>query len=554
MPGSHGMPAASNQQADIRFGIQYINGCSERMKGNLKEALTLFEECRSLNPQNTAVYYEIGTIYKLLGANDLALKHAKVCAAADPKNEWYQLLLIDCYNAGKQYSQAIKIRETLVKNYPGRNEFKEELAIEYAITGQYDKSFKLYNELEKTYGVNEQLTLNKLKLLKSQGKAKEAETELKRLLATDPSQPRYYSYLAEFYTETGNLEAAKSMYDKIVELDPNNPSVNLALHDYYMASGKRDLAYDYLKKAFENPELDAGTKSAIAGDYYKRAELGDQSSLKQGMELGQIAVNVHPNSSEANATLADFYRLNKNVREAARYYYLASVQERKNVRVWEHLLFADNDLANYDSLERHSAKAMELFPSLPLFYLYNGVANAQVKNYKKASQSLKDGLEFVSGNQALMMDFLRSLGDAYHSAGEYDKSDKAFEDALKLDSDNTYVLNNYAYYLSLRNDRLDRAEKLSRRSNELQPNNRSYMDTYGWILYQQKRYSEAEVWLSKAAGLGPKNPTILEHYGDVLFKLNKPEEALKRWNEAKEAGGNSDELIKKIKEKKLSEK
>ena len=523
------------------------------MKGNLREALALFEECRRLDPKNMPVYYELGTIYKLLGANEMALKNAKVCAAADPKNEWYQLLLIECYNAGKQYAQAIKVRENLLRNFPNRNEFKEDLAIEYAITGQYDKSFKLYNELEKNYGVSEQLTLNKVKLLKSQNKLKEAENELKKLSATDPSQARYYSYLAEFYAEQNNLEAAKAMYDKIMEVDPSNPSIHLAMYDYYTAKGEAAKAFDHLRKAFENPDLDAGTKAAIAGDYFKRAQQGDKKSLDQGIELCLIATDIHPQSSVCNAILADLYRLNKDLKPAARYYYLAAINERVNVRVWENLLFTDNDLNQYDSLEHHSERAMDIFPSFPLLYLYNGVANTQLGNHKKAAKSLREGLEYVSGNKALMLDFLRSLGDTYNSLKDYSESDKSFEDALKIDSDNTYVLNNYAYYLSLRNDNLAKAEKLSKRSNELQPNNRSYMDTYGWILFQQKKYTEAEVWLSKAASLGPANATILEHYGDVLYKMNKTAEAFQKWNAAKDAGGNSEELLKKIKDKKLND-
>jgi len=122
-----------------------------------------------------------------------------------------------------------------------------------------------------------------------------------------------------------------------------------------------------------------------------------------------------------------------------------------------------------------------------------------------------------------------------------------------MESDNPYVLNNYAYYLSLRNENLDKAEKLSKRANELRPNDRSYLDTYGWILFQQKKYPEAEEYLRKAANMGPKNPTILEHYGDVLFKLNKSAEALKQWEAAKQSGGNSEALTNKIKNKKLND-
>ena len=538
---------------EARFGYAYITACSERIKGNLQEALKLFEECKTLEPNNPAASYELATLYKLLGQNDKALINARFCAESDPKNEWYQLLLIDCYNSNKQYNQSVRVRESLVKNFPEKNDFKEDLAIEYAILGQYDRSYKIYDELEKNYGVSEQLTLNKVKLLKSQKKPKEAEQELKKLSDSNKNESRYYAFLAEFYLDQNELEKAKSMYDAILKVEPNNPMVNLALHDYYSAKGDEAQAFDYLKTALQNPDLDVRSKAEITGSFYNRAEAHSEKDLKQGLELSKIMLAVHPNSTESNAIYADFLRLDHKPKEAVLYYYLAATNEKRDFRVWENLLVVDEELNQYDSLEHHSAAAMELFPNQPANYLFNGVANIQLKNYSKATQSLNDGIEFVIDNKSSMLDFLRLLGDANFYLKDYPASDKAFDNALKIDSDNSYVLNNYAYYLSLRNENLDKAEKFSKRTNELKPNDRSYMDTYGWILYQQKKYKEAEDWLSKAAIRGPQNPTILEHYGDVLYRLNKNSEALMQWEAAKMSGGNSEGLLKKIKTKKLND-
>jgi tetratricopeptide (TPR) repeat protein len=551
------LPAIKGDNAspfdNTRFGFMYVNACLERKKGNLQEAAQLFEECKKINPSDPAVHYELGTVYKLLGSNDMALANAKFCAQVDYRNEWYQLLLVDCYNATKQYHQAIKIREMLVKNFPAKNEFKEDLAIEYAFMGQYDKSFKIYDELERTYGINEQISLNKVKLLKSQKKFKEVEQELKKLSDSDKNEPRYYAYLAEFYLEQNDMEKAKLMYDKILLVDPNNPTVNLALHDYYSSKGKEQEAFEHLKKAFLNPDLDVATKAEIIGTFYNKAETTSKQAHDQGLDLAKIMLEVHPTSTEANAIYADFLRLDKRLKESESYYYKAAISEKRDFRVWENLLIVDEELGWYDSLEHHSARAIELFPSQAEIYLYNGAANSQLKNYSKAAQSLRDGLEFVSDNKNLKIKFLSALGDAHFNLREYEKSDKAFEEALKIDSDNTYVLNNYAYYLSLRAENLERAEKLARRANELRTNERSYIDTYGWILYKQKKYKEAEEWLSKAAKMGPKNPTILEHYGDVLYRLNKLQEAYKQWEAAKQSGGSSMELLNKIKDKKLND-
>ena len=105
----------------------------------------------------------------------------------------------------------------------------------------------------------------------------------------------------------------------------------------------------------------------------------------------------------------------------------------------------------------------------------------------------------------------------------------------------------------MRKDKLEKAEKFSKRSNELSPNTRSYIDTYGWILYQLGKYKDAEVWLARASKMGNKSAVLLEHYGDVLYKLNKTEEAVNIWKEAKIAGQGSEFLDKKIAEKTLND-
>jgi tetratricopeptide (TPR) repeat protein len=550
-------PAKQNTQAvEAEFTSNFIDGCAalQPQKQNLQLALTYFNECKKLDPNSIPLKYELGKTYKLLGANALAIQNAKACAEADPKNEWYQLLLIECYVTVKEFNQAVKLREQLVKNFPGKVEFKEDLAIEYSRVGDFDKSYKIYDELELTYGINEQITLNKCKLLKNQKKFKETEQELLRLSNFDKTEPRYYAYLADFYIEQNKLDEAKLMYDKILKIDPNNPSINLALHDYYSAQGKDDDAFACLKKAFQNPDLEIEYKVDAARYYYSRAEKQPESNYySRGLELSEILIKTHPKDAKGNAIYADFLILAGNIKGASKYYYLAAANETIDFRVWGQLLFADSELRQYDSLEHHSAIAMELFPNQPTTYFFNGIANMQLRNHKKAAQSLKDGLEFVVDNKALMMDFYSNMGDAYFYLKDYPKSDKAFDDALKINADNTYVLNNYAYYLSLRKENLDKAEKLSKKTNELTPNNRNYMDTYGWILYQQKKYKEAEEWLSAAAKIGPPKADILEHYGDVLYKLDKTEEALTQWGLAKQAGGNSENLLTKIRTRKLND-
>ena len=89
---------------------------------------------------------------------------------------------------------------------------------------------------------------------------------------------------------------------------------------------------------------------------------------------------------------------------------------------------------------------------------------------------------------------------------------------------------------------------MSRKCIELDPDQATYQDTYGWVLYKLKRYKDAEKWLKKAVDGEGESAVILEHYGDVLFKVNRKAEAIKYWNRSKNLNGGSELLNKKIRE------
>ena len=128
------------------------------------------------------------------------------------------------------------------------------------------------------------------------------------------------------------------------------------------------------------------------------------------------------------------------------------------------------------------------------------------------------------------------------------------QQALKLKPEDPYVLNNYAYYLSLRNEKLEKALEMSKKSNDLQKNNASFLDTYAWIFYKLGKYEDAYIWMLEAKKYSEKiTPTIADHIGDILFKLGKTEEAVREWERAKSLGDTRELLDRKIKEKKLYE-
>jgi Tfp pilus assembly protein PilF len=143
------------------------------------------------------------------------------------------------------------------------------------------------------------------------------------------------------------------------------------------------------------------------------------------------------------------------------------------------------------------------------------------------------------------------LGDAYNGTKEYAKSDKAYEEALAYNPNNLYVLNNYSYYLALRKENLERAEKMSAQTVKDQPNNSSFLDTYAWVLYMREKYREAKKIIERALAVPGASSTLYEHCGDILFQLGDVEGAVVQWEKARSLTTQHDIIDKKIANRRL---
>jgi tetratricopeptide (TPR) repeat protein len=218
---------------------------------------------------------------------------------------------------------------------------------------------------------------------------------------------------------------------------------------------------------------------------------------------------------------------------------------------WQNLLFLDSQAGLSDSVIVHAEQALELFPNQAMIYYFNGIAYLRKKNYSEAAQTLEQAKKLSANNPNLLGEIDSMLGDAYNEMRENEKSDKAYEDALTLNTDNEYVLNNYSYYLSLRKANLEKAEKMSALLIKNHPDNPAYLDTHAWVLYQLGKYKEAKKVMERVFPLGKGNEIYFEHYGDILYQLGDIDEAVEQWQKAKSLNGNNEVLNKKITNRKI---
>lgn len=516
----------------------FIEASTEYVKGNSEEAREMFKQVLEIDSKHHASMYNLAKIHFEAGEYKEAVKYAEEALELNPENYWYYSQLSDIYESAHDLKSAIKVQERMVERFPEDIDALFDLAQFYIGDNDYEKSVAVYDRIEAQIGMNEDVVFRKHQLYLYLNRPEEALAEIEKLISFFPNDQRYYQAQYDLLMMSGREKEAIQTLEQLLETNPNDAFALLALADYYKSEGDFKKSDTFLFRAFDNDQVDLESKVKILSALYPYAERDPE--VRQRMEeLGSRLYASHPESALVNGVRADIFQA-AGQQDSARAYYRKSLDiDPSNQQVWQELLFIDSENGDYAALEKDAEEALEYFPNQTLFLYFFGVGSAENDHADEAIYAFekikKVGSSSANGNQELLMQAYLSLGDLYNELEEFDKSDENFEAALEIDDDNPLILNNYAYFLSLRNEQLDKAAKMVQKALEVSPGQSAYQDTYGWILYQQGDLKGAEEWIKKAIDNGGQGE-VYEHYGDVLFKQGQVETARKYWEKASETG------------------
>ncbi len=541
---------------ELQIQNLYIEALNEKMLGNVEDAVGLFNAVLKLDPDNHAAYYELSRLAYEKNSLEEAEQFASKAVKLNPKNEWYHIYLAEAKAHMGDYVGAAKAYQAIINEMPELTEYLHDVAYMYAKGNEFEKAIDTYNKIEELEGISEQLILQKQSNYIKMEKIDKAAQEIRRLIDEFPEQDNYYILMGEIYEANEFHKKALESYELLLKRSPNNPQALLAIAEIQRKTGNDADYKKTITKVFGSTELDINTKIFMFIPYIE--EVAENPEIAQEvLEMAKLIKKVHPNDAKAATALADVLYNSGKKEEAIEAYKKAAAFEESPITVWIQLydLFAkEND---YASMREYGDAGAKRFPddATPLFY--SGAACMQLKDYKSAVEKYEASLEKEIPNPQAIAQILSALGDAYNELGNHEKSDSCYDEVLVINPNDAFTLNNYAYYLSLREAKLEKAQKMSRRSNMLVEDNSSFQDTYAWILYKLGDFKEAKEWIEKAisnmGAEGGDRPVLLEHYGDILFKTGDIEAALDNWQKALDAGGDQEVLGKKIKTKAISE-
>lgn len=554
LAGTTGVVAQKKKTIDegnkTAFEQALINGHREMALGNEDKAIDFFSQCTRLLPESALPHYKLSQLYQKSKRRTEALQEIDKAIELDKTNKWYFLHKARLLAEMNKHEASANAYEQAIKLDPMSEELYFEASLMYASAAKYSKALELMDELEKITGINEEISLQKERLYLAQNKLKKAVAEMQRLSDAYPQEMRYVGMLAEIYAANGQQDKAFELYQKILQNEPDNGFAHFAIADYWREKGDLAKAFEATRKGFADGNVDVKPKLNMLVAYLN--VIGTNKELKEeAFTLVEILTETHPDEPSAHVIYGDLLVADKQYKEARDHYNLALLSEQDKFNVWQQLIMCSAEVYDFSRMAKDCDRALELFPNMPELYVWGGIAHYQTKEYEKTIGHSKSGLALGLADISQQIQMLSQLGDAAHFTGNHQLSDSAYEAVLNIDNANTYVLNNYAYFLSVRKVKLDRALEMSAKTLETSPESATYLDTYGWILFQQGKYTEALEQLEKAVIRDTESAEVTEHYADALFKTGKVNEAVEQWKKAKEQGGDALRLDQKIRERKI---
>lgn len=489
--------------------FDYIFQEAERQKyaQHYADAIDLFEYCHRLDPTSGAVMYELADLYRYVKNDSLSVAMLEEACRLYPDNYWYKERLVYFYENQRRNDDALHALEEMSQQFPEKGEVLMMLLNAYQKNNDSENMVKVLDKMELKEGKSEQLSMDKFRLFLQMNDEKRAFEEMVSLADEYPNDLRYQVVIGDLYLDAGKKEEALNQFKMVEEKDSNNVTLLMSMSNYYHEEGADSLYHKYLTKLLANPSFDEASRARLLGVLVREDLNRQQSDSAALFRLFDEALR-QPQEHTDILELRVRYMVTKGMpsEEIKPYLYkMLEVDPENNMARQQLLSYAieDNDTVGVVNICK---PAVEYNVSDPVFYYYLGIAYVQMEEHQKAVDAFREGLEHVedgveTNKVQLYVNMYSLLGDIYHQLGQDDKAFQMYDSCLLYRQNEPTVLNNYAYYLSLKKKDLKKAEEMSRKANELAPDNPTYLDTYAWVLYQQKRYDEAKQYMDKVVEL-----------------------------------------------------
>ncbi len=537
-----------------KFDYLFLEAARMKETGEYDTAYELYNRCLELQPHSAVVLYELANFNLYLNQPEQAQGLLERAVQLSPDNLWYRQSLAAFYQQRGLTAKAIEAYEQIAEQFPKQSNALVVLVDLYGREKRYADVVNALDRLEVKEGKSEQISMEKFRMYENLNDKEKAFNEIESLAKGYPNDLHYQALLGDTYLNNDRVEEGYTIARSMLQEEPDNTMAQLLLATYYEKCGQDSLYRSQMDTVLLNPKLDTPTKLEMMRQVIIRAEQAKQDTTKV-MPLFRQLMAQETDKADLSMLCVQYLASKQMDEEVLKpvLNHILSIEPDNTAARLELLRYAvkKND---YSEAIRICRPALDYNPEILEFYYYLGVSYYQADQKDQALATFQRGLKQVTAesDKKLVSTFYEISGDIYYQLEQKEKAFESYDSCLVYNPASISALNNYAYYLSLGKEQLDKAEEMSYRTVKAEPNNGTYLDTYAWILFEKGRYSEARIYIDEAIknGAGDDSSTVLEHCGDIYYMCGEKEAALDYWKRAAALEHDSKTLERKIKQKK----
>ena len=538
-------------EASRRYNYFFLEAVRQQNAGHYDAAFDLINYCLQLNPNAAEAYFMRSGYYSELNLDSLDFADLVKAATLQPSNDTYQERLAEGYlNTGK-YDKAIETYENLYSNNRSRSDVLGDLVQLYKQQKDYDGMLRTIRRIEQVEGESDQTAMMKMNVYELKGDEKNAYKTLKMLADTHPIDQNYTLMLGNWLMQHKGQKEAYKLYTEALDADPSNVYAQSAMYDYYRAMSQDSLANGMMNRIL----LGKNTPQKSRIQFLRQAIMDSEERKDDSTEVVKLIDRVQqvvPTDTLVAQMRVAYYSMKKfpkpDVNKA-----LSELLELQpdNAGTRMQLIQNEWDSGNWKKIDSLSTPGMLYNPDEMAFYYFSGLSRWYEKDNRGALDALQRGTRAITdkSNRETVGVIYSILGEIYHNMGNKAQSFAAYDSCLQWKPDDVVTLNNYAYYLGEEGVSLKKAEEMSVKAVKAEPKNATYLDTYAWVLYKQKRYAEAKIYIDMALKFtadSTNDATLREHAGDIYVGLKNYTSAVEFYKQALQQGGDIKTLNRKI--------
>lgn len=577
MPTIQGAPenADSARKRNAAKSLYYSRQ-SYKYNDSTDQQYELARYARNLDADNlNAAFYE--SLFGILISPD-TMQYARARQAMRRYVDTYpgdineaSLYALLCENMLHDPQESSRVQERLLRIYPERTDIYMSLAKTYQMLDSINLAVRTVRRYERVEGQDDRTVTTKASLLLSMGDTTAAIAAADSLTALHPDLVDAWMMRGSLFDFVDMPDSALVSLQRAEALSPYSFNPKMALSQHYQVVGDTVMSDRYMTLALGTNDLSVDEKSEGLSTFVSNL-YADSANMARALPMVDALLAQDPDNSNVlviRAAVEEELQMTDALRKTQRRLIALNPQ---NQSLWQQLMLSYIGNEEFKEAEQVYREALDtLKDDDPTLDLYMSSAYAMQEKPQQASEyilkaihhyiptytnrmtvkELADTVKAREYRPEAVANFIQMYGDQLVSMKDTVGGFTAYEQALTLDPDNLLALNNYAYFLALRDSNLDRAAEMSLKTVTMEPGNGTYLDTYAYILFLKGDYQRAKIYQEMAIqDTKPEQASseLYEHYGDILFKLGQTRLAVDNWKKALEKEPDNELIKRKIKD------